>query len=59
MYWKNDWPVIGVDMDMNGIGEPVTVWTKPRTGKQSIITVPQTDDDFFFGKAILAMAVQP
>ena len=46
MHWKNDWPVIGVDMDMNGIGEPVTVWTKPRTGKQSIITVPQTDDDF-------------
>mgnify|MGYP000335040679 FL=1 len=46
MHWKNGWPVIGVDMDMNGIGEPVTVWTKPRTGKQSIITVPQTDDDF-------------
>lgn len=53
MHWKNGWPVIGVDMDMNGIGEPVTVWTKPRTGKQSIITVPQTDDDFSSDKLSL------
>mgnify|MGYP007103711259 CR=1 FL=1 len=27
--WMENWPVIGVDMDMNGIGEPVKVWTKP------------------------------
>ncbi len=36
MYWKNDWPVIGIDKDGNGIGEPVmthsmpTVKVKPR-----------------------------
>jgi beta-xylosidase len=29
MYWHDDWPVIGVDMDRNGIGEPVLAWRKP------------------------------
>ena len=29
MHWQDDWPVIGVDIDRNGIGEPVKVWTKP------------------------------
>ena len=27
--WKDDWPLIGVDIDGNGIGEPVAVWQKP------------------------------
>lgn len=46
MHWKDGWPVIGVDMDMNGIGEPVRVWTKPDTGKELPPSSPQTDDDF-------------
>lgn len=46
MHWKDGWPVIGVDMDMNGIGEPVRVWTKPNTGKVQPPSVPQTDDGF-------------
>ena len=29
MHWKDGWPVIGVDQDMNGIGEPVVAWRKP------------------------------
>ena len=29
MHWRDGWPVIGVDQDMNGIGEPVRTWTKP------------------------------
>ena len=29
--WQDDWPLIGVDIDGNGIGEPVAVWTKPRS----------------------------
>ena len=29
MHWHDDWPVIGVDIDRNGIGEPVYVWKKP------------------------------
>ena len=45
-HWKEGWPVIGVDMDMNGIGEPVTVWTKPNTGKSLPASRPQAGDDF-------------
>ena len=41
--WKDDWPQIGVDIDGNGIGEPVTVWTSPTT---TIPTIPSTSDDF-------------
>lgn len=29
MHWHDDWPVIGVDIDRNGIGEPVYVWRCP------------------------------
>ena len=34
--WKDDWPLIGVDIDGNGVGEPVSVWQKPL---QSIETI--------------------
>lgn len=44
-YWKDDWPVIGVDQDRNGIGEPVFVWKKPVTGDNPPC-LPQTDDEF-------------
>ena len=27
--WVDDWPLIGVDIDGNGIGEPVAEWTSP------------------------------
>ena len=27
--WQDDWPLMGVDLDGNGIGEPVTSWNKP------------------------------
>ena len=27
--WKDGWPLIGVDIDGNGIGEPVAVWSLP------------------------------
>ncbi|MBL4561416.1 MAG: glycoside hydrolase 43 family protein [Labilibaculum sp.] len=46
MRWKDDWPVMGVDIDMNGIGEPVYVWKKPDVGTVYPITVPQTSDEF-------------
>ena len=29
--WVDDWPLIGVDIDGNGIGEPVAEWTSPST----------------------------
>jgi beta-xylosidase len=44
MYWHDGWPVIGVDIDRNGIGEPVYVWKKPISSTEFFY--PQTDDDF-------------
>ncbi len=44
--WEDGWPFIGVDTDMNGIGEPVKEWKKPNTGKTSEIIAPQTTDEF-------------
>ena len=44
--WKDNWPIIGVDMDMNGIGEPVYVWKKPDIGKVYPVSAPQTSDEF-------------
>jgi beta-xylosidase len=44
MHWRDGWPVIGVDIDRNGIGEPVYVWKKPVPSKK--IFYPQTDDNF-------------
>lgn len=44
MYWQDNWPVIGVDIDRNGIGEPVYVWRMPM--KSSGICRPQTSDEF-------------
>lgn len=46
MRWIDEWPVMGVDIDMNGIGEPVYVWKKPDVGKVFPITAPQTSDEF-------------
>ncbi len=42
--WQDDWPLMGVDYDGNGIGEPVSEWQKPIPS--SLHFLPQTDDDF-------------
>lgn len=44
--WINDWPLMGVDLDGNGVGEPVTEYKKPDVGKTYPVTVPQTTDEF-------------
>lgn len=46
MIWKNDWPVMGIDKDGDGKGEPVLTWKKPNVGKNYPIEVPQTNDEF-------------
>ena len=46
MHWHDNWPVVGVDIDGNGIGEPVKTWKKPNVGKKVGVTVPRTSDDF-------------
>ncbi|MGN6180040.1 MAG: glycoside hydrolase family 43 protein [Mucilaginibacter sp.] len=46
MVWKNNWPVIGVDKDGDGIGEPVTSFRKPNVGKSYPIINPVESDEF-------------
>ncbi len=43
--WHDGWPVIGVDVDGNGIGEPVLTWKKPALPPQPIAIQP-TDEDW-------------
>ncbi|MFV8325306.1 glycoside hydrolase 43 family protein [Flavobacterium sp. ZS1P14] len=50
MSWKNEWPVMGKDLDGNGIGEPVLSFQKPIVGKQYPIQTPEESDDFNEGK---------
>lgn len=46
MKWIDDWPVMGEDIDGNGVGEPVSVFRKPAVGKTFPVEVPQTNDEF-------------
>lgn len=46
MNWVDDWPIIGVDKDGDGIGEPVQHYAKPNVGAESPFAVPVTGDDF-------------
>lgn len=36
MFWKNDWPMIGIDQDGNGIGEPVLTYAMPKVTNKAI-----------------------
>jgi beta-xylosidase len=45
MKWINDWPVIGMDKDGDGKGEPVMRYKKPAVAKQ-IIETPAESDEF-------------
>ena len=56
--WQDDWPLIGVDYDGNGIGEPVAEWNLGRNqgdrlldsakNHESVLMIPvtQPSDDF-------------
>jgi len=44
--WENNWPLMGVDIDGNGIGEPVASYRKPNVGKTYPIQTPQESDEF-------------
>lgn len=46
MVWKNDWPVIGNDLDGDGIGEPVLNFRKPSVNKIYPIQTPAESDEF-------------
>ncbi|MBC7889454.1 MAG: glycoside hydrolase 43 family protein [Ferruginibacter sp.] len=44
--WISDWPVMGIDKDGDGKGEPVMVYKKPTVGKTYPVTTPQESDEF-------------
>lgn len=46
MKWVADWPVIGVDNDGDGCGEPVRRYRKPTASVAVKPVAPQVDDDF-------------
>lgn len=46
MKWINDWPMIGVDKDGDGCGEPVSVYKKPNVGKPVPMETPAESDEF-------------
>lgn len=46
MQWINDWPVIGIDRDHDGKGEPVMSYKKPDVGRNYPVQTPQESDEF-------------
>lgn len=46
MKWINNWPVIGVDKDNDGKGEPVLNYKKPNIGKTYSRSTVQDSDEF-------------
>ena len=44
--WTEDWPVIGVDKDGDGCGEPVKTYKKPAVAAKVAKSSPQESDDF-------------
>jgi beta-xylosidase len=48
--WQDGWPLMGVDHDGNGVGEPVATWPKPGVNEGSPVRIPATSDAFNDGK---------
>ena len=46
MTWQKDWPVIGMDTDSDGTGEPVYRYPKPLTDKPGVVAAQPTSDEF-------------
>jgi beta-xylosidase len=46
MKWINNWPIIGIDADGDGIGTPVLTYTKPKTAQKVVVTTPAESDEF-------------
>jgi beta-xylosidase len=44
--WKDGWPLIGKDLNNDGIGEPLSEWKIPDVGKFYPVSIPQTSDEF-------------
>ena len=46
MAWNDGWPIIGVDINNDGIGEPVLTHKKPNVGAEYPVCTPQVSDEF-------------
>ena len=46
MHWEDDWPVMGVNIDENGCGEPVLTYKKPDVGREYPVCAPEDSDCF-------------
>ncbi|HYO25450.1 MAG TPA: hypothetical protein VEQ85_10940, partial [Lacipirellulaceae bacterium] len=46
MRWEDDWPVMGQDMDGNGVGEPLEHMGMPKVAGATAPNAPQTSDEF-------------
>ena len=44
--WEDGWPLMGIDQDGNGVGEPVARHPKPDVGRTYPAAVPQSSDEF-------------
>jgi beta-xylosidase len=44
--WRDGWPIIGKDINGDGIGEPVSEFVKPGMDRIYPVINPQTSDDF-------------
>lgn len=46
MSWEQDWPVMGINQNAEGIGEPVIIYPKPNVGHTAPQVEPETTDEF-------------
>lgn len=46
VYWKNDWPVIGINENEDGCGEPCIIHKKPNTGIVEESCYLEASDEF-------------
>lgn len=44
MTWVDDWPVIGIDKDGDGCGEPVKKYCKPKSSSSQIVNPVESDE---------------
>lgn len=44
--WVDGWPMMGKDINSDGVGEPVMESKMPNIGKKHAVKIPQTTDEF-------------
>lgn len=44
--WENDWPMMGEDINNDGVGEPVSTHQKPDVGQVHPVKAPAESDEF-------------